>query len=147
MAIMKPIAIIAFIVCLVSACADLADPTGPGGTSGGPPAFCPDAADFYAQANGLPLPYPANPANPTPYSPELPPPAFFHPCRNASEAPTSRGGLPCMICTDGTDQYPDLLPGSLACTNEDANGNPIVCVGSLRAGDVTECDPGSQGCS
>lgn len=134
-------------LCLTAACGDLtSEPTG-ATSSGGPPAFCPDAADFYAQANGLPLPYPANPANPTPYSPELPPPAFFHPCRNASGAPTSRGGLPCMICTDGTDQYPDLLPGSLACSNEDANGNPIVCVGSLSAGDVLDCDPGSQGCS
>lgn len=131
---------------LICACADVGDPTGQGGNSQGTLQLCPDAADFYAQANGLPLPYPANPSNPTPYYPELPPPIFFHPCLNSNGAQTYRNSMPCYVCTDSTDQYPDLLPGSLVCTNKDPNSNPIVCVGSLRAGDPTECDSASQGC-
>jgi hypothetical protein len=143
---MRPLTIALAALVLTAACADLTSETTGGNSSGGPPQFCPDAADSYALANGLPLPYPANPANPTPYSPSLPPPYFFHPCLNAAGAPTYRNGMPCLVCTDSTDQYPQLLPGSLVCTDAMPDGTPVVCVGSLRAGDVTECDPGLQGC-
>lgn len=142
---MRPLTIILTALVLTAACADMTETTGVT-SSAGPPAFCPDAADAYALANGLPLPYPADPANPTSYYPSLPPPVFFHACLNSAGAATFRDGMECYVCTDGTDQYPDLLPGSLACSNATPEGTPIVCVGSLRAGDVTECDPASQGC-
>lgn len=144
----KHIVMVITALCLTAAACggDLVnDPPGPGGPGGGAPRFCPDAADAYAVANGLALPYPANPANPTPYDPSLPPPAYYHPCLNGAGAQTYRSGAPCYICTDGTNQYPDLLPGSLPCTDSMA-GLPVVCIGSY-GGNVNVCDPGAQGCS
>lgn len=104
--------------CLLFGCgADVTDPPSGRGPGGGAPGWCPDTADLYAKLNSLPIPYPANPMNPTAYDPLLPPPYFYHPCLTAAGAMTYRSGVPCFVCTDSSDYYSITL-GDSACTQD-----------------------------
>lgn len=148
--------IAAYLLLLLAACADVTtDPPSSRGPGGGAPLFCPNTADAYAMAQvpPLPLPYPANPQNPTPYDPALPPPYHYHACLSASGALTSRQGMPCYVCTESTDYYAQLFPGGGPCTQDTARrplGPPepyVVCVPAVRDGAPDICAPSTWGCS
>lgn len=145
--------LLAFVFTL-AACGDMTiDPPSSRGPGGGAPFYCPSTADNVAILMGLPLPYPANPANPTPYDPALPPPYFYHPCLNSSGAPTQRSGMACYTCGDSTDYYNTTLPGGAPCTQDTsqrAGGPPevyVVCVLSTADGNLDSCNPSAWGCN
>lgn len=153
--------IVLFLALVLAACGDMTvDPPSSRGPGGGAPLYCPSTADYVATQLALPLPFPANPQNPTPYDPSLPPPYFYDGCLNSAGALTSRNGMPCMVCTDATHFYNQLLPGDQICTQDtsqrdgaaplDPNGTPyqyIVCVPAAVTGNVLTCNPGAWGCS
>jgi len=129
---------------LTAACADLTSEPTAEGTSG-TIQYCPDAQDAIAVAQGLPVPYPANPANPTPYDPALPPPIYFHPCLNGVGAPTYRNGVPCVVCS--LDNYHAILsPGSFACTDAEPDGTVVVCAAPVADGQLDSCNAALNGC-
>jgi hypothetical protein len=147
-----------------AACSDVTNPPTSVGPGGGLPLYCPNAADAYAVANALPLPFPctmyANGTcmNPTPYDPSLPPPLNYHPCLDANRGITRRNGVVCYVCTyDTQDFYAVNLAGGV-CTQDtgrspyqptDPLGNPfasVICVPSQADGQPDNCVPARWGC-
>lgn len=153
---MKNLAAATLCAVLLCACAGATTPDVPTLTNpgGGAPDYCQDTADNVAVAAGAPIPYPADPGNPTAFSPSLPPPVVFAPCLNAASTLTFRQGMACYVCS--LDGFYSMAKGA-ACTQDLTEVlSPPVVIGNAPGfmvcvpapdGNFGACNPSYWGCS